>query len=149
MNEEAEAGVAPPVERARRRRGLLLRRDAGSRPAGAGRGRAGLDERLLGPGLALLLALVVLAILAGGVVLVRSGFRLVTKADLVESSTELAATNKSTSVIPSAGTTEIRAGFPSVSVPVLSTISVSTFSAISIASALRINTPDCAPRPTP
>ena len=38
---------------------------------------------------------------------------------------------------------------PSVSVPVLSTTSVSTFSMRSSASALRISTPACAPRPTP
>jgi hypothetical protein len=41
--------------------------------------------------------MIVLAILAGGVVLVRSGFRLITKADLVESSTELAAMMRRTS----------------------------------------------------
>lgn len=35
--------------------------------------------------------MIVLAIIGGGVVLVRSGFRMITKADLVESSTELAA----------------------------------------------------------
>ena len=40
-------------------------------------------------------------------------------------------------------------GRPSVSVPVLSTTSVSTFSIRSSASALRISTPACAPRPTP
>ncbi len=41
------------------------------------------------------------------------------------------------------------AGLPSVSVPVLSTTSVSTFSMRSSASAFRISTPACAPRPTP
>lgn len=41
--------------------------------------------------------MIVLAIIGGGVVLVRSGFRLITKADLVESSTELAAMMKRTS----------------------------------------------------
>jgi len=35
--------------------------------------------------------MVVLAIIAGSAMLVRSGFRLVTKADLVEDSTELSA----------------------------------------------------------
>ena len=42
-----------------------------------------------------------------------------------------------------------RRGLPSVSVPVLSTTSVSTFSNRSSASAFLISTPDCAPRPTP
>lgn len=41
--------------------------------------------------------MIVLAILGGGVVLVRSGFRMITKADLVENSTELAAMMKRTS----------------------------------------------------
>ncbi len=41
--------------------------------------------------------MIVLAILGGGVVLVRSGFRMITKADLVENSTELAAVMKRTS----------------------------------------------------
>ena len=40
-------------------------------------------------------------------------------------------------------------GLPSVSVPVLSTTSVSTFSMRSSASAFLISTPACAPRPTP
>ena len=40
-------------------------------------------------------------------------------------------------------------GLPSVSVPVLSTTSVSTFSSRSSASAFLISTPACAPRPTP
>ncbi len=41
--------------------------------------------------------MIVLAILGGGVVLVRSGFRMLTKADLVESATELTAMMKRTS----------------------------------------------------
>ncbi|NVB83159.1 MAG: hypothetical protein HOV81_32605 [Kofleriaceae bacterium] len=41
--------------------------------------------------------MIVLAIIGGGVVLVRSGFRMITKADLVENSTELAAVMKRTS----------------------------------------------------
>ena len=40
-------------------------------------------------------------------------------------------------------------GFPSVSVPVLSTTTVVTFPISSIASALRMSIPACAPRPTP
>ena len=40
-------------------------------------------------------------------------------------------------------------GLPSVSVPVLSTTSVSIFSMRSSASAFLISTPACAPRPTP
>ena len=40
-------------------------------------------------------------------------------------------------------------GLPSVSVPVLSTTRVSTFSMRSSASAFLISTPACAPRPTP
>ena len=40
-------------------------------------------------------------------------------------------------------------GLPAVSVPVLSTTTVSTFSSASSASALRIRTPACAPRPVP
>jgi len=47
-------------------------------------------------GMTVLELMIVLAIMAGGVVLVRSGFRLITKADLVESSTELAAIMKRT-----------------------------------------------------
>ena len=43
----------------------------------------------------------------------------------------------------------VTAGLPSVSVPVLSTTSVSTFSMRSSASAFLISTPACAPRPTP
>src|ERR1051326_2608728 len=41
-------------------------------------------------GMTVLELMVVLAIIGGAVVLVRSGFRLITKADLVENSTELA-----------------------------------------------------------
>ena len=44
---------------------------------------------------------------------------------------------------------DANAGLPSVSVPVLSTTSVSTFSRISSASAFRTSTPDVAPRPMP
>ncbi|MNI26937.1 hypothetical protein D3C73_806580 [compost metagenome] len=43
----------------------------------------------------------------------------------------------------------VTAGRPSVSVPVLSTMIVSTFSICSSASAFLIRTPACAPRPTP
>ena len=43
----------------------------------------------------------------------------------------------------------VTCGLPSVSVPVLSTTSVSTFSMRSSASAFLISTPACAPRPTP
>ena len=45
--------------------------------------------------------------------------------------------------------TFVRRGRPSVSVPVLSTTSVCTFSINSIASAFLIRTPAWAPRPTP
>jgi hypothetical protein len=45
-------------------------------------------------------------------------------------------------------TTAVRRGFPRVSVPVLSTISVSTRSSRSSASASRTSTPLPAPRPT-
>ncbi len=48
-----------------------------------------------------------------------------------------------------AGTIATTFGLPSVSVPVLSTTSVSTFSMRSSASAFLISTPACAPRPTP
>ena len=53
------------------------------------------------------------------------------------------------SVNPGPGTTDVTAGLPSVSVPVLSTTSVSTFSMRSSASAFLISTPAWAPRPTP
>ena len=43
----------------------------------------------------------------------------------------------------------VRRGLPSVSVPVLSTTSVSTFSIRSMAAASLMSTPACAPRPTP
>ena len=43
----------------------------------------------------------------------------------------------------------VRRGSPSVSVPVLSTTSVFTFSIRSIAPASFMSTPACAPRPTP
>ncbi len=49
--------------------------------------------------------------------------------------------------IPSAAMTETSRGLPSVSVPVLSTTKVSTFSIVSSASALLMSTPACAPRP--
>ena len=53
-------------------------------------------------------------------------------------------------VIPAgAATTETSRGFPSVSVPVLSTTSVSTFSRTSSASAFLMSTPAVAPRPVP
>ncbi len=57
--------------------------------------------------------------------------------------------NRSASVQPAAGVSETSFGLPSVSVPVLSTISVSMRSITSSASAFLINTPACAPRPTP
>jgi hypothetical protein len=50
---------------------------------------------------------------------------------------------------PSAGVTATTFGLPSVSVPVLSTTSVSIFSIRSSASAFLMSTPACAPRPTP
>ena len=50
---------------------------------------------------------------------------------------------------PGAVTISITAGLPSVSVPVLSTTSVSILSIRSSASAFLIRTPACAPRPTP
>ena len=51
--------------------------------------------------------------------------------------------------ISAAATIATTFGLPSVSVPVLSTTSVSTFSMRSSASAFLIRTPACAPRPTP
>ena len=53
------------------------------------------------------------------------------------------------SVNPSAAITTCTSGRPSVSVPVLSTTSVSTFSISSSASASLMSTPSLAPRPTP
>ena len=50
---------------------------------------------------------------------------------------------------PAPATIATTFGLPSVSVPVLSTTSVSTFSMRSSASAFLISTPACAPRPTP
>ena len=50
---------------------------------------------------------------------------------------------------PAAATIATTFGLPSVSVPVLSTTSVSTFSMRSSASAFLISTPAAAPRPTP
>ena len=55
----------------------------------------------------------------------------------------------SASVKPGAVTTEVTFGLPSVSVPVLSTTSVSTFSKRSSASADLMSTPMLAPFPTP
>ena len=57
--------------------------------------------------------------------------------------------NRSLSLTEDNAVTDIRRGFPSVSVPVLSTTSVSTFSSTSSASACRTNTPASAPRPVP
>ena len=64
-------------------------------------------------------------------------------------STLAASRRISVSSKPSAGTIATTFGLPSVSVPVLSTTSVSTFSMRSSASAFLISTPACAPRPTP
>ena len=64
-------------------------------------------------------------------------------------STLAARRSSSRSSKPGAGTIAVTAGLPSVSVPVLSTTSVSTFSMRSSASAFLISTPACAPRPTP
>jgi hypothetical protein len=65
-------------------------------------------------------------------------------------STLAARRSRSSSANPAAGTMAVTAfGLPSVSVPVLSTTSVSTFSIRSSASAFLIRTPACAPRPTP
>src|SRR5450755_2706676 len=50
-------------------------------------------------GMTVLELMVVLAIIAGASVLVRSGFRLVTKADLVENSTELSAVMRRASTL--------------------------------------------------
>ncbi len=50
---------------------------------------------------------------------------------------------------PPATRTATTLGLPSVSVPVLSTTIVSTFSKRSSASAFLMSTPACAPRPTP
>ena len=64
-------------------------------------------------------------------------------------STLAARRRSSASSWPSAARREVTTGLPCVKVPVLSTISVSTFSRRSSASALRMSTPACAPRPTP
>ena len=64
-------------------------------------------------------------------------------------STLAASRSTSSSSKPAAGTIATTVGLPSVSVPVLSTTSVSTFSMRSSASAFLISTPACAPRPTP
>ena len=55
----------------------------------------------------------------------------------------------SSRVAPPSGITSVTAGRPSVSVPVLSTISVCRRPACSSAAALRIRMPACAPRPVP
>ena len=55
--------------------------------------------------------------------------------------------NTSASSCPSSGSTATSFGLPSVRVPVLSTISVSTLAKPSSASAFLISTPACAPRP--
>ena len=52
-------------------------------------------------------------------------------------------------MMPGCGTTEARVGFPSVSVPVLSTIRVFTLPKVSRASALRMRMPAVAPLPVP
>ena len=65
------------------------------------------------------------------------------------SSTLAASRRISFSSNPAAATIAVTFGLPSVSVPVLSTTSVSTFSMRSRASAFLISTPACAPRPTP
>ena len=63
---------------------------------------------------------------------------------------EIAATpSTSSSVCGAMAKIEVRRGFPSVRVPVLSTTSVSTFSRRSSASAFLISTPCSAPRPVP
>ena len=64
-------------------------------------------------------------------------------------STLAASRSSSASSNPAPGTIATTFGLPSVSVPVLSTTSVSTFSMRSSASAFLISTPACAPRPTP
>ena len=57
--------------------------------------------------------------------------------------------SNSASSCPGAATTETKRGFPSVSVPVLSTTTVSTRSSISSDSAFLMSTPAIAPRPVP
>ena len=64
-------------------------------------------------------------------------------------STLAASRRRSVSAKPAPGTIATTFGLPSVSVPVLSTTSVSIFSMRSSASAFLISTPACAPRPTP
>jgi hypothetical protein len=59
-----------------------------------------------------------------------------------------ASRSRSVSLQPSLGVTATSRGFPSVSVPVLSTTSVLTRSSVSSASASRTSTPARAPRPT-
>ena len=62
-------------------------------------------------------------------------------------SSEAANRSTSASSCSASGKTATSFGLPTVNVPVLSTISVSTFSKRSRASAFLINTPACAPRP--
>ena len=67
----------------------------------------------------------------------------------LERSTLATSCNRLDSSIPDWGITELSVGFPSVRVPVLSMISVSTLPKISSASALRIRIPARAPLPVP
>ncbi len=62
-------------------------------------------------------------------------------------SSEAARVSSSFWLIPSTAIISVSFGLPSVRVPVLSTIKVSTFANLSNASASRTRTPDCAPRP--
>ena len=64
-------------------------------------------------------------------------------------STLAARRRRSRSVTSDVGTRDTTRGLPSVSVPVLSRINVSTFSITSSTSAFLINTPAAAPRPIP
>lgn len=64
-------------------------------------------------------------------------------------STPAAKRRTSTSVNDGAGTHSVSFGRPSVSVPVLSTTTVSTFSNLSSTSAFLTRIPSLAPRPTP
>ncbi len=58
-----------------------------------------------------------------------------------------ASRSTSASSCPASGSTATSSGLPTVSVPVLSRISVSTLAKVSSASAFLISTPACAPRP--
>lgn len=64
-------------------------------------------------------------------------------------SAEAARRSRSPSRVPVAGMTSVRAGLPSVSVPVLSNTTVSTPAVASRAAAFLNSTPSRAPRPTP